>query len=46
MSLLQTLTVHTNARTEFLDLTSQVQEVLRQGGVSEGLCHLFSWHTN
>jgi len=43
--MLQTLTVPTNSRSEFLDLTSQVQEVVRLSGVSEGVCHVFSWHT-
>lgn len=41
----ETLTVPTKARTEFLDLTSQVQKVVDQSGVSEGLCHLFVPHT-
>jgi secondary thiamine-phosphate synthase enzyme len=43
--MLQTLTVKTNTRTELLDLTSQIQEVVRQSGVSEGLCHIFVPHT-
>ena len=41
----ETLTVPTNHRTELLDLTSQVQKVVKQSGVSEGLCHLFVPHT-
>ena len=40
-----TLTVRTNSRTEFLDLTSQVQAVVRQSKVAEGLCHVFVPHT-
>ena len=43
--MLQTLTVRTQSRTEFLTLTSQVQEVVAQSGVSEGVCHLFVPHT-
>jgi secondary thiamine-phosphate synthase enzyme len=43
--MLQTLTVRTNGRTEFLDLTSQIQERVRQSGVTEGLCHIFVPHT-
>jgi len=43
--MLQTLSLHTNTRTEFLDLTLQVQEVVSQSGVSEGLCHIFVPHT-
>ena len=45
MSILQTLTVHTNAHTEFLDLTSQVQAAVDKSGVIEGLCHVFVPHT-
>ena len=43
--MLQTLTVRTQSRTEFLTLTSQVQEVVQKSGVSEGVCHLFVPHT-
>ena len=39
--MIETLSVRTNTRTELLDLTSQVQEVVSQNGVSEGLCHIF-----
>lgn len=45
MSMLETLSVRTNTRTELLDLTSQVQEVVNKSGVSEGLCHVFVPHT-
>ena len=41
----QTLTVRTNSRTEFLDLTRQIQAALQESGVREGLCHLFVPHT-
>jgi secondary thiamine-phosphate synthase enzyme len=37
--------VPTGSRTEFLDLTSSIQDLVRQSGVSEGLCHLFVPHT-
>jgi len=43
--MLQTLTLRTTARTEFIDLTPQVAEAVRLSGVSEGLCHLFVPHT-
>jgi secondary thiamine-phosphate synthase enzyme len=43
--MLTTLTVRTGARTEFIDLTLQVAEVVRTSGVAEGLCHLFVPHT-
>ncbi len=41
----QTLSVRTTSRTEFVDLTSQVQKVVRQSGIAEGLCHIFVPHT-
>ena len=41
----QTLTVRTKGRTEFLDLTRQIQAALQESGVREGLCHLFVPHT-
>jgi secondary thiamine-phosphate synthase enzyme len=43
--MLQTLSVQTNTRTEFLDLTRQIQETVSQSGVGEGLCHIFVPHT-
>lgn len=43
--MLHTLSVRTGSRTEFLDLTAQIQDLVRQSGVSEGLCHLFVPHT-
>ena len=43
--MLQTLAVRTHTRIELLDLTRQVQEVVSQSGVSEGLCHIFVPHT-
>jgi secondary thiamine-phosphate synthase enzyme len=43
--MLHTLSVPTGSRTDFLDLTSSIQDLVRQSGVSEGLCHLFVPHT-
>jgi secondary thiamine-phosphate synthase enzyme len=43
--MLETLAVKTGSRTEFLDLTSRIQEVVRRSGVGQGLCHLFVAHT-
>ena len=40
-----TLTVRTGSRTEFLDLTGQIQAAVRESGIQEGLCHLFVPHT-
>ncbi len=43
--MIRTLTVSTGSRTEFLDLTRQIQEAVRESGVAEGVCHLFVPHT-
>ncbi|MEJ2069513.1 MAG: secondary thiamine-phosphate synthase enzyme YjbQ [Syntrophobacterales bacterium] len=40
-----TLEVRTGTRTEFVDLTARVQQVVADSGVAEGLCHVFVPHT-
>lgn len=40
-----TLTVNTRERTQFLDITAQVERLVAQSGVSEGLCLLYVPHT-
>ena len=42
---MHTLTVPTRGRTEFLDLTGQIQTYVQESGVQEGWCHLFVPHT-
>ncbi|OGG04649.1 MAG: hypothetical protein A3F83_00845 [Candidatus Glassbacteria bacterium RIFCSPLOWO2_12_FULL_58_11] len=39
------LSVQTNARTELLDITSKVEEVVRRAGVDNALCTIFVPHT-
>lgn len=43
--MLHTLSVRTNTQTEFIDITSQIREVVRQTGVRDGVCHIFVPHT-
>jgi secondary thiamine-phosphate synthase enzyme len=43
--MLQTLTVCTSSRNEFLDVTREIQAAVLESGVREGLCHLFVPHT-
>lgn len=43
--MIETLTVSTSAQTELLDITPQVQAVVQQRGLREGLCHIFVPHT-
>lgn len=39
------LSVRTSSRVEMVDITSQIQELVLQSGVEEGVCHLFEAHT-
>jgi secondary thiamine-phosphate synthase enzyme len=39
------LSVRTTSRVEMVDITGQIQELVRQSGVEEGVCHLFEAHT-
>jgi secondary thiamine-phosphate synthase enzyme len=39
------LDVMTRTQTEFVDVTSQIQEIVRQSEVKEGICHLYAPHT-
>ena len=43
--MVHTLSVRTNRRTEMVDITGEIQELLRQSGVTEGVCHIFQAHT-
>lgn len=39
------LTVRTTQRTQFVDITSQIKEVIKGEGVKEGVCYLYVPHT-
>ncbi len=39
------LQVRSSGRQSFEDITSQVQQVISESGVQEGLCHMFCPHT-
>jgi len=43
--MLHTLNVRTSSRIEMVEITGQIQAVVRQSGVTEGVCHIFSAHT-
>jgi secondary thiamine-phosphate synthase enzyme len=43
--MIHTLNVRTSRRIEMVDITGQIQELVRQSGVTEGVCHIFSAHT-
>ena len=40
-----TLTVKTQSKTEFIDITSDVQQMIQSSGISDGLCMLYVPHT-
>lgn len=43
--MIHTLNIRTGSRIEMVDITGKVQELVRAGGVAEGVCHLFVAHT-
>jgi secondary thiamine-phosphate synthase enzyme len=43
--MIHTLSVRTGSRTEMVDITGKVQDLVRASGIEEGLCHLFVAHT-
>ncbi len=42
---IKTITVKSKARTEFIDITSEVQKIIDEEGVKHGICYLFVPHT-
>lgn len=43
--MIRKLTIPTGNQTEFVDITSEVQAVVSQSGIEEGICHIFVPHT-
>jgi len=43
--MLQYIHVSSRERNELIDITGRVEEVVRQSGVTSGVCHLFTFHT-
>ncbi|GAB4483390.1 MAG: secondary thiamine-phosphate synthase enzyme YjbQ [Thermodesulfovibrionales bacterium] len=39
------INVKSRSRTEFIDITEKIQEVVKEAGVASGICHLFVPHT-
>lgn len=39
------LEIRTRAHSELVDLTAQVQKVVAESGIQEGICHIFAPHT-
>ncbi|MDI6827807.1 MAG: secondary thiamine-phosphate synthase enzyme YjbQ [Armatimonadota bacterium] len=43
--MIQRISVRTSARTEFVDITSEVQNAVKSSGISDGLCIVYVPHT-
>jgi len=43
--MLKEITIKTNTQTQILDITAQVQKVVGESGIAEGLCCVFIPHT-
>jgi len=41
----QSIAVNTKSRYQAIDITKEVEQVVRKSGVSEGVCHLYVPHT-
>ncbi len=37
--------VQTRSRSDFIDITAQIRNIVAKSGVSEGICHIFVPHT-
>lgn len=42
---MKTLNVKSRAKTEFIDITDEVREIITESGVKHGICHLYVPHT-
>ena len=43
--MLTTVNIRSKAKTEFIDITDEVQKIIRESGVKTGVCHLYVPHT-
>lgn len=43
--MLETLDVKTRAKTEFVDVTSDIRQLVQKSGVREGICYVYVPHT-
>ncbi|GAI59051.1 unnamed protein product [marine sediment metagenome] len=43
--MLKEITIQTNTQTQILDITTQIQKVVGESGITEGLCCVFVSHT-
>ncbi|MBU1626037.1 secondary thiamine-phosphate synthase enzyme YjbQ [bacterium] len=43
--MIETLTISTEGRFEFLDITDRIRAIVKKSGISEGICIVYSPHT-
>jgi secondary thiamine-phosphate synthase enzyme len=43
--MLSQITVRTNSRTEFIDITHEIQRLVKESQLTEGICQIFVPHT-
>lgn len=43
--MIQTFQVKSSRRTDFIDITHSIQEIIQKSGVGEGVCYIFIPHT-
>lgn len=43
--MLKELNIKTGARTEFKDISSHIQKVIRESGIEKGICYIYVPHT-
>ncbi len=41
----KTLNIKSKAKTEFIDITDDIQEVIKESGVKSGICYIYVPHT-
>ncbi len=42
---IKNITVRSKARTEFIDITAEIQKIIDEAGIKNGICYLFVPHT-
>ncbi len=43
--MVRTLNVKSRSKTEFIDITDEVRELIRESGISSGICYVYVPHT-
>jgi secondary thiamine-phosphate synthase enzyme len=43
--MIETIEIHTHAKTEFIDMTSQIRSIVENSGTQHGMCYVFVPHT-